>query len=127
MDLLELDAESVSEMKAFYQEELAKAIRRIDHINKVLSQLGAPGVKIELRLSDDRTLKPRSKSSVPKRKYKKKRGPKSKWDKVILKTLNQAGRPLSYDELTDYLMISEAREPSKRVNTKATVQNTVFR
>lgn len=127
MDQLKLDAESITEMKSFYQEELAKTLRKLEHLNEVLSQLGAKGAQIQMSFADSSTPLRKSKNSAPKRKYKKKRGPKSKWDKAIIKTITSAGRPLSYDEITDFLMISEGRDASKRKNTKATVQNTVFR
>ncbi len=127
MDPLNLDAESITEMKSFYQEELAKTLRRLEHINGVLSKLGAAGAQVEISFSESNTPRRKTKNSAPKRKYKKKRGPKSRWDKAIIKTIVSAGRPLSYDEITDFLMISEGRDSSKRKNTKATVQNTVFR
>ncbi len=130
MDSLKLDAESLNEMKSFYQEELNKTLKRLEHINKIMKQLGETGAQIEIRISDDvLSYSPRTRqaSAVTKRKYKKKRGPKSKWDKVIVKSIRQAGKPLTYDQLTDYLMISEGKEPSKRKNIKATVQNTIFR
>lgn len=130
MDPLRLDAESINEMKTFYQEELSKTLRRLEHINKIMKQLGESGAHVELRIGDEplsTTTRRKTSSEAPKRKYKKKRGPKSKWDKVIVKSIRQAGKPMTYDELTDYLMISEGQEPSKRKNMKATVQNTVFR
>jgi hypothetical protein len=127
MDHLKLDAESITEMKSFYQEELAKTLHRLEHINQVLSQLGSEVAQVEMSFSAGVGSVKKVKTSIPKRKYKKKRGPKSKWDKAIIKTITSAGRPLTYDEITNFLMISEGRDPSKRKNTKATVQNTVFR
>lgn len=127
MDQLKLNAESITEMKSFYQEELTKTLRRLEHINGVLSQLGGKITQVDISFSESNSSRRKTKISTAKRKYKKKRGPKSKWDKAIIKTIVSAGRPLSYDEITNYLMISEGRDASKRKNTKATVQNTVFR
>lgn len=132
MDNIKLSAEGKKEMKAFYLEELSKTVQRLKHINSVLEELGESVTEIQLadlavsRRSSSSTSK-RSVSSTPKRKYRKKRGPKSKWDKAILKTIKKASKPLTYDQITDFLMISEGRSPSERKNMKASVQNTVFR
>lgn len=127
MSQFKFNAEDLTEMKSFYQEELAKTLHRLNHINDVLSRLGAKGAHVEMSFTDVKSSSQRSQPSSQKRKYNKKRGPKSKWGKIIYKTITKADRPLTYDDITDFLMISEGKDATQLKNMKSTVQNTVFK
>lgn len=136
MKSINLPESELSGMRQFYQEELDKTLRKLQHIKSVLEQLGDTGQSIEISVSGKNiatsTTSPavgtEAKAKVaPKRKYRKKAGRKAMWGPVILKRMAQINRPLTYDELTDEIMEFSHLAPEKRPNTKAAVVNVTFR
>ncbi len=130
MATIKIDPAAVAEAKAFYQEELQKTLSRLNHIQHMLTELGESTISFELKSpgvspSKGKTAGRAASSATKKRKVKP--GPKSKWDKIVLKVLKEENKPFSYDELTLALMIASGRSVSERARTKATVQNTVFK
>lgn len=133
MPSLILDDSSIKEMRSFYNEELDKTLQRLEHIKSVLESLGDGAPRIEITVKGARTTagsvaKTSSVKSTPRtRKSKKRPGPVSKWDKMITGILKDKDIPLTYEQLTDEIMIREKRNLSQRKSTKAAVTNTVFR
>jgi hypothetical protein len=130
MATIKIDPAAVAEAKAFYQEELQKTLSRLNHIQHMLAELGDSTISLELKSTGTspsirKTVGRPASSATKKRKAKP--GPKSKWDKIVLKVLKEEQKPFSYDELTLALMIASGRSVSERARTKATVQNTVFK
>ena len=130
MATIKLDPAAVTEAKAFYQEELQKALSRLNHIQHMLAELGDSSMSIEIiapGVSTAAKKSTRKAASTSTKKRKAKPGPKSKWDKMLIKVLKEENKPFSYDEMTLALMIASGRSVSERKRTKATVQNTVFK
>lgn len=132
MPSLKLDDSSIQEMKAFYNEELNKTIQRLEHIKSVLESLGDGAPRIEITVKGSRGSvsgrSPKAEKVISKsRRSKKRPGPVSKWDSIITGILKEKDTPLTYEQLTDEIMIREKRNLAQRKNTKATVTNTVFR
>ena len=120
MDLLKLDAQARAEMLTLYLEERSKLTKRIAHLNEVLAQLDPQEQALPAK---KRKTRPKSspKTSAGKR------GPKPVWEARVIKTLEQAKRPLGYDELVDHLITSGTAPAKERSKVKAAVQNIVFR
>jgi len=110
-------------MREFYLEELEKTLQKLYHINKILGMVGNGGEKINISIRRNSTPgNQKIKSEPPVRgRYRKKSGPsktvrpsrkrkqsgtRSVWAKLILKELEEADRPLTYNELTDAIMAS---------------------
>jgi hypothetical protein len=106
------------EMKQFYLEEYEKATSRLAHITSVLKRLG-----VEKPAEEGLKLSSPIKKSTPK----KKPGRKSKWDLIVMKRMRQLDKPVTYEQLTDEIMLFGNMTPEKRASTKQAVVNVVFR
>lgn len=135
MKTINLPETDYSGMRQFYQEELDKTLKRLQHIQSVLAQLGDTSVVIsESLLSTTPTAKAdgigeteKNAPATPKRKYRKRAGRKALWGPIILKRMKQINRPLTYDELTDEIMSFSNLPKEKRLATKQAVINVTFR
>ncbi len=128
MSYNDLDATDVEAMKRFYREELGKTVSRLEHIKTVLNKLGDESIRIEIAGDSNTATTPtRATATGAKRGRKKKRGPKSVWEDMILKRLKAIDRPLTYEQLTDDIMHFSNLTEDKRKNTKASVVSVVFR
>jgi hypothetical protein len=133
METIKIPGSDLAAMKQFYQEELEKTIHRLQHIKRVLEQLGDTGQNIEIQVSGT-AAKTVSKSRletvqppVKKRKRRRKVGPKSVWEGIIARQLKQYNKPMTYDELTEAVMRFGNIPEEKRKNTKRAITNVVFR
>jgi hypothetical protein len=126
MEKIKFDDIELLSMRQFYEEELDRTVKKLQHIQSVLGKLG-----IDQTLSPNLTIAPFSseKPSVtkPTRVRKQKRGPKPFWEDRILKRLTAVGKPLTYEELTDDIMIAFTVPSEDRVKIKQAVNNVVHR
>lgn len=129
METIKLPESELAEMKQFYQEELDKAVRRLQHIRIILQRLGVNSESIETGIQADQEQPAEeigpSLSTTPK--TKKRTGRKSKWELLIMKRLRQLNKPVTYDELTDEIMTFSKLPEVKRNSTKQAVVNVIFR
>ncbi|MCB0395340.1 MAG: hypothetical protein KDD36_01725 [Flavobacteriales bacterium] len=123
MSKLNLDDTEVFEMRTFYEEELDRAIRRVQHIQNVLGRLGANVPALETLSSTTGIRTP----NVGEKKVRQRPGRKSVWEQMILKRLRQVDRPLTYDELTDELMVYHKIPKEKLRSTRQAVISVTFR
>lgn len=123
-----LSPEDLDQMRKFYQEELDKTVQKLTHINSILEKIGgtSPALKIEIN-GEVSSVNSKSKNNVQKTRRKKKRGPKSVWEDMILKRLKLLDKPLTYDELTDEIMHFGNLPEEKRRNTKLSILNVTHR
>lgn len=129
METINLPESDLSEMKQFYIEELNKTLRRLQHIQTMLGNLGETGIQIQISTTQGQVSPSAAyltKTGEPKRE-KKRPGRKSVWETVILKRLRQIDRPVTYEELTDEIMSLSRLPDSKRTSTKQAILNVVFR
>ncbi len=89
METIKLPESELAEMKQFYQDELDRTARRLQHIRTILQRLGVNAEFIETSIQADQG-KPAeeigpSLSTVPR--TKKRTGRKSKWELLIMKRL----------------------------------------
>jgi hypothetical protein len=61
------------------------------------------------------------------RKRRKKTGPKPFWEDAIIDQLKAVGKPLTYEELTDHILLSHELPEERRIATKQAITNVVFR
>jgi hypothetical protein len=134
MATFKLPESELTDMRQFYEDELDKTVKRLQHIKSVLEQLGGNAPSIDIKIVTKgigkisaKQLGSKSKSQTKSTAKGLKRGRKSIWDKLILNRLETLNRPLTYDELTaDVLAFSKLPE-SKRLKTKQAVLNVTFR
>ena len=133
------DAE-ITEMRQFYQEELNTTLRKLQHIKKILERLGSSH-QIEINIGGGQSDVPQASFLEPKqaslpadiskgshsRSRRKKTGPKSMWEPLILKRMRQLNRPLSYDELTQEIMVFAKIPSEKKASVKQAITNVIFR
>ena len=133
MKTIKLPDTDHTDMCQFYHEELDKTIRRLQHIKSVLEKLGdtSQSVQIQITSAKPDTLKPNGQGqplkAKTKKRGKKKRGPKSMWEMLVLKRMRQLDRPVTYDELTEEIMIFSKLPKEKRKSTKQAIVNVTFR
>ncbi|KKL14296.1 hypothetical protein LCGC14_2517150 [marine sediment metagenome] len=135
MASLNLSDTELSEMKDFYREELDRTEKRLVHIKGILTQLGGNKLSLPVKTGPTSTGKRRGRppkkiqatESVEAPKIKKKPGRKSQWEAVILKRLRQLNKPVTYDELTDEIMVLSKLSANKRTSTKQAIVSVVFR
>ncbi len=129
METLKLTETELAEMKLFYQEEYDRALKRIQHIQKMLIRLGEEIHADNSNLPDIQQSIANSglKKTQVTAKRKKKVGRKSKWDLLIMKRLRQLDRPVTYDELTEEIMAFSKLPENKKTSTKQAVVNVIFR
>ncbi|MCB0430486.1 MAG: hypothetical protein H6585_11335 [Flavobacteriales bacterium] len=124
MENIKLDARETTAMKEFYQEEYDKAVRRLQHIENILSQLGVTGGKWEL---ESNPTKRRQSAGGDTSTKKKKPGPKSVWRMLVLKRLRQVDRPLTYDQLTEEIMGFANIPAQRQLSTKQAILQVCFK
>ena len=129
METIKLPESDVAEMKQFYQEEYDKAIRRVQHIKNMLQHLGIDPVVSPPAAGKDAGYVAGGETSGGStvKKGRKKAGRKSKWEMVIIKRLRQLDKPVTYDQLTDEIMVFSKIPAEKKTATKQAVVNVVFR
>ncbi len=128
MKTVQISDNELNEMKKFYLEEYEKATARILHITSVLKRLGVelPAdelINLPVKLTAENNTDPAIKGSVTK----KKPGRKSKWELMVMKRMRQLDMPVTYDQLTDEIMVFNKIPQLKRTSTKQAVVNVVFR
>ncbi len=156
-ETIKIQGDDLSEMRQFYQDELDKTLRRMQHIKNVLEQLGVPEKNIQIQVTqttspeEKTTVKtqkspatstgkrrgrpsksaaqkpPKAAKAIKKAPAKGKRGPKGVWEEVIEERLKTLDKPLTYEELTDAVMAHKKLPESKRKNTKQAIVNVIFR
>ncbi|MEZ5071672.1 MAG: hypothetical protein R2751_12080 [Bacteroidales bacterium] len=117
MEKIQVPDAEVSEMRSFYQEELDKTTRRLEHIKAILQKLGD---------DPDEQADGEDQGSV-RSKTRKKAGRKPKWELLILKRMRQLDKPVTYEELTEEIMTAAKIPAEKRKATKQALINVVFR
>lgn len=132
MKTLKLPDADHADMRQFYEEELDKTLRRLQHIKSILEKIGTgQSVQIQIIPGAGETLPTAESNKKPsakrKKKSKKKRGPKSMWEMLVLKRMRQLDRPVTYDELTDEIMLFSKLPKDKRKSTKQAIVNVAFR
>ena len=133
MKTIKLPDTDHADMRQFYHEELDKTLRRLQHIKSVLEKLGdtSQSVQIQITSAKPETLKTNGQGQPLKAKTKtrskKKRGRKSMWEMLVLKRMRQLDRPVTYDELTDEIMMFSKLPKEKRKSTKQAIVNVTFR
>lgn len=129
MESIKLPESELSDMRQFYQEELDKTLKRLNHIKSVLEQLGEQSIQINISGNEAaaKAQPTKAKTAAAARVRKGKRGPKPFWEDLIVKRLTQLDKPMTYDELTDDLIISTGRSMEKRDAIRQAIVNVVFR
>ncbi len=136
MQSVKLNEASALEMRKFYEEELEKTVKRLEHIKTVLDQLSNGAVKVDLNIrkseassvSASATVAPAGvKAEAKPASTGKKRGPKAVWESLVLKRLRQMDRPVTYEQLTDEIMVFAKLPAEKRLNTKRAIVNVAFK
>lgn len=131
MDQIKLSRAEKEEMRQFYQEELDKTVRRLEHIKDVLQKLGFTRKQVEAGVSTasreggkTRSTSSSSSGAAPSRK---RGGRKSKWEPLIEKALRDKEQPLTYDQLTAEIMASSNIPESKKATTRQAIVSVLFR
>ena len=148
MDLLKLEESELLEMRRFYEEELEKTLKRLQHLKGVLEKLGASGPSINIIISDasekeanvaspvseveeasesNEANSDEESSTSTRKPRRKKTGPKPFWEDAIMNLLRETGKPLTYEELTDQVLAAQNLPEEKRTSTKQAITNVVFR
>ncbi len=128
MNTVQLSDKELNEMKELYLEEYEKASSRIRHITSVLISLGVDqteneSFKLPVQVSLGNISDPGKKGTV----HRKKPGRKSKWELMVMKRMRQLDKPVTYNELTDEIMVFNNIPQLKRTSTKQAVVNVIFR
>lgn len=128
MNTVQVSDNELKEMKELYLEEYVKASARIKHITSVLLRLGVDlpaneSFSLPLQASSENISDPAKKLNVSR----KKPGRKSKWEMMVMKRMRQLDKPVTYDQLTDEIMVFNKISQLKRTSTKQAVINVVFR
>ncbi len=137
MVTLKLSETELAEMREYYKEELDRTEKRLVHIKGILKRLGddilpLPEKAVTTGTGKRRGRPPKDTSTneavkTAKTKTKKRRGRKSKWETVIVKRLRQLNKPVTYDELTEEIMVLSKQPENKRTSIKQAVVSVVFR
>ena len=131
MDQIKLSRAEKEEMRQFYQEELDKTVRRLEHIKDVLQKLGFTRKQVEAGVSTASREGGKTSSialSSPGAEPSKKRGGrKSKWEPLIEKALREKDQPLTYDQLTAEIMAAANIPESKKASTRQAIVSVLFR
>jgi len=141
MGTINFNDTEIAEMRQFYQEELNTTLRKLQHINKVLERLGSSH-QIEIKIGGGQGSSQKASFLAPNtgsfaadhlttsktsKSRRKKTGPKSMWEPLILKRMRQLNRPLSYDELTQEIMVFAKISSEKKASVKQAITNVIFR
>lgn len=131
MKNVEFSEGHLAEMRQFYSEELDKTVKRLQHIKSVLEQLGDNSTSISIQIASSKqkstTEATTTGESTTTTGARKRPGRKSMWEGLIVKRLRQLDRPVTYDELTDEIMLFSKLPEEKRINTKQAIVNVIFR
>lgn len=134
MGTINISEDQVAEMKSFYQEELVKAMRRLNHIQNVLHELGDSSTRVNIQIDGKEdssesgaTYSASTESSEKPKSSGKKRGPKSIWGDFILKRMRQLDKPLTYNELVDEAMVYFKLNENRRQSVINAINNSAFR
>lgn len=151
MESVKLHENDLAVMKQFYQQELDKTMKHLQHIKSVLESLGEKSTRIEInvkgasapaaRLADGSVKRgpgrPRKVDSIDstsanvistaKKPRGKKRGPESVWGTFILDTLKSTDNPMTYNDLVDAAMVRFSLADAKRKATSDAIVNASFR
>ncbi len=133
MDQIKLSRAEKEEMRQFYQEELDKTVRRLEHIKDVLQKLGFTRKQVEAGVSGANREVGKTSPLVPSASSsgdapaKKRGGRKSKWEPLIEKALRDKDQPLTYDQLTAEIMASSDIPNSKKASTRQAIVSVLFR
>lgn len=118
-------------MKRFYENELHATLSKLQHINGMLTKLGAaPHVDVPVGSPISvEALKHRATqiSGGAAKKRKKKRGRKSIWGEFILRTLRQLDRPISYREVIEAAKFNFNIKDENIKTLKAAINQSAFR
>jgi hypothetical protein len=121
---IQVDDSDRIEMLSFYQAELDKTVRRLQHLKSVMSQLGSE-TKIEVVVVGMGTEEQPAK--VRRSKQPRKRGRQSKWGQFILDSLHENGRPLRYSEIITAAKIRFNTPAGGMKALKASINQSAFR
>jgi hypothetical protein len=151
MESVKLHENDLAVMKQFYQQELDKTMKHLQHIKSVLESLGEKGTRIEISVKGgsssavktaEGTVKrgpgrPRkidvagstssTATSTAKKPRGKKRGPESVWGTFILDTLKSTDNPMTYNDLVEAAMVRFNLADAKRKATSDAIVNASFR
>lgn len=133
MNTFSLSEEEMAEMIQFYEEELEKTVRRLEHIKNTLNKLepGVMDIEIHVKAGSLSSLKKKTgekkETTEKKTKHKKKPGPKAIWGNYILKRLRQLDRPVTYTELIQDALLFFKLPPSKKNAVRQAIMNSAFR
>lgn len=115
-----------AEMKSFYEAELLKTVKRLQHVQTVLDQLKSD-VKVEIVVAGLQPAAEKKRPTSARRKTKAKRGRKSIWGDFILQTLKDNDRPLKYSEIIQAARIKFNIPDAKMKTLKAAINQSAFR
>ncbi len=132
---LSLSKEEKAEMIQFYEEELDKTVRRLEHIKSVLEKLEPGSVSIDVHVEAEiksvgktKTYTEKKELSAQKKsKRKRKPGPKAIWGNYILKRLRQLDRPVTYSELIQDALLFFKLPPTRKDTVRQAIMNSAFR
>lgn len=132
MKTLQLSELEMTRLKAFYEEELDKTLRKLDHIKQVLKELAPGQTSIEINVTSPQSLTspvktPSSASKPVQMGRRKKTGPKSIWGNYILKRLRQLDKPVTYSDLIDDAVAFFKIPQSKTEQVRQSIRNSAFR
>lgn len=141
MDTSKFQETELAEMRQLYQEELDKTLKRLAHIKGVLEKLGVKEQVIKIEVNTVETDIAQSKpvpvnipaekvvsaNPIVKRKRKKTTATKSVWEDLLVKRLRALGKPLTYDQITDEVMLFGKIESKDRETIKKTLLNVITR
>lgn len=123
-----LSRQEIDDMRRAYEQEYVSLRHRIEHLSAVLERIGSDVVEQTTRPTKRITAQSSNEADdKPKRRRRKKRGPKSVWGNFILRRLRQADRPISYAEMIRDAMVLHNLPDSKRKNARASILNSSFR
>ena len=142
MATIKLPETELENMREFYEEELDRTLKRLEHIESILKRLGGNEQPAQFRVSPARSKtaktgtarKPgrpaktdKAEKETAATKAKRKSGRKSKWEALIMKRMRQLNKPVTYDELTQEIMTLSKLPEGKRKSTKQAVVSVIFR
>jgi histone H1/5 len=128
MKTFEVSETELLAMKQFYQQEYQSTLRKLEHLNGILSKMGVdvPTSQV-LESKPSAGFSSKARTSPAKKTRKKKRGPKPVWGNFILGRIKAADRPVGYPELMRDALVLENIPEEKRASTKASILNSAFR
>jgi hypothetical protein len=148
MESFKFHENDVTVMKQFYQRELEKTMKHLQHIKSVLESLGDKATQILINVKGSakalsvtasdasgvkrgpgRPRKTEAPGAVAKtiKTRGKKRGPESVWGTFILDKLKDSDKPMTYQHLVDAAMSKFGLTEAKRKATSDAIINAAFR